>query len=179
MDGPTFNQEFLNKLGDGDHVTTSEFFTHFTSTLGAQLRSHGLTSQIIDEIRQETLLRVYRRIKQSEPIENLAAYVRGVCKNVVHEYQRAEWRYQGMPEEMTDLPDLSPHPEAGWITEESLAAVRLAMEQLSEKDRTLLRQVFLESRDKDEVCRELGVKREYLRVLLHRATTSLKKILKQ
>jgi RNA polymerase sigma-70 factor (ECF subfamily) len=34
--------------------------------------------------------------------------------------------------------------------------------------------VFLEERDKNEVCRELGVDREYLRVLLHRAKQAFK-----
>jgi RNA polymerase sigma-70 factor (ECF subfamily) len=41
--------------------------------------------------------------------------------------------------------------------------------KLSGKDRNILHAVFFEQRDKDEVCRELGVSREYLRVLLHRA----------
>jgi RNA polymerase sigma-70 factor (ECF subfamily) len=29
--------------------------------------------------------------------------------------------------------------------------------------------VFLEERDREDICREFGVDREYLRVLLHRA----------
>jgi hypothetical protein len=39
---------------------------------------------------------------------------------------------------------------------------------LEERDRRLLREVYLKGRDKDEVCREFGVDPEYLRVLLHR-----------
>jgi RNA polymerase sigma-70 factor, ECF subfamily len=34
--------------------------------------------------------------------------------------------------------------------------------------------VLLEERDKDEVCAELGLSREYLRVLVHRAKQSFK-----
>jgi RNA polymerase sigma-70 factor (ECF subfamily) len=33
---------------------------------------------------------------------------------------------------------------------------------------------LLEERDKDEVCTELGLSREYLRVLVHRAKRSFK-----
>jgi len=44
--------------------------------------------------------------------------------------------------------------------------VREILEQLSERDRRLLHEVFLEERDKDEVCRDFGVERDYLRVLL-------------
>jgi RNA polymerase sigma-70 factor (ECF subfamily) len=38
----------------------------------------------------------------------------------------------------------------------------------------LLREIFLDERDKDEVCRDFGVDRDYLRVLLHRAKQSFK-----
>jgi hypothetical protein len=41
--------------------------------------------------------------------------------------------------------------------------------KLPAKDQKILRAVFFEQRDKNEVCMELGVSREYLRVLLHRA----------
>jgi RNA polymerase sigma-70 factor (ECF subfamily) len=45
---------------------------------------------------------------------------------------------------------------------------------LPERDRRLLQSVLLEERDKDEVCAEFGISREYLRVLLHRAKHSFK-----
>ncbi len=45
---------------------------------------------------------------------------------------------------------------------------------MPERDRSLLKAVFLDERDRDEVCRELGVDREYLRVLLHRAKQAFK-----
>ena len=51
--------------------------------------------------------------------------------------------------------------------------VREIPEKLSERDRRLLREVFLEERDKDQVCRDFGVDREYLRVLLHRARAGI------
>jgi RNA polymerase sigma-70 factor, ECF subfamily len=40
---------------------------------------------------------------------------------------------------------------------------------MGQRDRELLRAIFLEEGDKDEVCRRFGVDRDYLRVRLHRA----------
>jgi RNA polymerase sigma-70 factor (ECF subfamily) len=37
-----------------------------------------------------------------------------------------------------------------------------------------LKAVFFDERDRDEVCREFGVDRDYLRVLLHRAKQEFK-----
>ena len=46
----------------------------------------------------------------------------------------------------------------------------------SERDRRLLREIFLEERDKDAVCQDFGVDRDYLRVLLHRAKQAFKAV---
>jgi RNA polymerase sigma-70 factor (ECF subfamily) len=48
------------------------------------------------------------------------------------------------------------------------------LEQLPVKDRQLLRAIFLEEKEKDQVCREFGVDRDYLRVLLHRAKNNFR-----
>jgi hypothetical protein len=42
------------------------------------------------------------------------------------------------------------------------------------RDRALLKAVFLDEEDRDEVCRKFGVDREYLRVLLFRAKQDFK-----
>jgi RNA polymerase sigma-70 factor (ECF subfamily) len=47
--------------------------------------------------------------------------------------------------------------------------VRAALVTLPPKERELLTWLFFEGRDKDQVCRDLHVDRDYLRVLLHRA----------
>jgi len=52
--------------------------------------------------------------------------------------------------------------------------VREILDEMPERDRRLIRAVFIEERDKDEVCREFGVDRDYLRVLLHRAKQTFK-----
>ena len=62
------------------------------------------------------------------------------------------------------------------IADDTRRVVRRVLDDLSERDRGLLRAVFLEERDKDEVCTELGVDRDYLRVLLHRAKGSFREV---
>jgi len=54
--------------------------------------------------------------------------------------------------------------------------VRQVLQELPGRDRDLLRAFFLEEKDKDEVCREFGVDRDYLRVLLHRAKERFKSL---
>jgi len=59
--------------------------------------------------------------------------------------------------------------ERALISRETKDKVREILSEMRERDRDLLRAIFLEEKEKDEICREFGVDREYLRVLLHRA----------
>ena len=60
------------------------------------------------------------------------------------------------------------------VSKQSAERVRKILAALPPRDRDLLRAVFLEEQDKDAVCRAIGVDRNYLRVLLHRAKDKFK-----
>ncbi|MFZ0320840.1 MAG: sigma-70 family RNA polymerase sigma factor, partial [Candidatus Sulfotelmatobacter sp.] len=108
--------------------------------------------------------------------ERLGAFVNSVCNNVVLEYYRSS--SQDAPGADEDAESNIPDPGISALDviaqQQAQESVRTTLEELSEKDRRLLKAVFLEERDKDEVCRDAGVDREYLRVLLHRAKKSFK-----
>jgi RNA polymerase sigma-70 factor, ECF subfamily len=59
-------------------------------------------------------------------------------------------------------------------TKDAQRIVRQILRELTDRDRALLQSVLLDERDKDEVCAELGISRDYLRVLVHRAKQSFK-----
>jgi len=109
--------------------------------------------------------------------ERLGPFVNSVCNNVLLEQYRAAARHSPLDDkEQTELParavDLPGPPTA----KETEKKIRETLEQLSERDRRLLREVFLGERDKDEMCRDSGVDRHYLRVLLQRAKQSFKSL---
>jgi RNA polymerase sigma-70 factor, ECF subfamily len=74
-----------------------------------------------------------------------------------------------MPEDAHQLVDRGVNPEGQVVTRERKDLVRNVLDTLPEKDRHILRAVFLEDTDKAEVCRRFDVNRDYLRVLVHRA----------
>jgi RNA polymerase sigma-70 factor (ECF subfamily) len=61
-------------------------------------------------------------------------------------------------------------------SKDTARVVREILNRLTERDRHLLESVLLDERDKDVVCVEFGVSREYLRVLVHRAKQSFKSL---
>jgi RNA polymerase sigma-70 factor (ECF subfamily) len=64
--------------------------------------------------------------------------------------------------------------ETELLSVESSTAVRNVLETIPHREQLLLRAIYFEGKDRDEICREQGVDREYLRVLLHRARLAFK-----
>jgi len=101
--------------------------------------------------------------------------VNSMCNNVLLEHYRSGARNDSLDEESgNDLPAKGIDLVTALANRQMETKVREILEQLSERDRRLLREIFLEERDKDDVCRDFGVDREYLRVLLHRAKHAFK-----
>ena len=100
-----------------------------------------------------------------------------VCNNVLLEHYRSSSREDPLEEEASaNVPDPSLDVVAILSHKEMEQRVRQVLDELSERDRRLLREIFLEERDKDAVCQDFGVDRDYLRVLLHRAKQAFKAV---
>jgi RNA polymerase sigma-70 factor (ECF subfamily) len=95
---------------------------------------------------------------------------------VLLEHYRSKIKSDSNLEDAPDAILVNREPDALSLleTKDTEKVVRQILNELTERDRSLLRSVLLEERDKDEVCAELGITREYLRVLIHRAKQSFK-----
>jgi RNA polymerase sigma-70 factor (ECF subfamily) len=168
----TFTSEYVKGLTKGDLETERHFVAYFAELLRIKLRKALCSPQAVDDIRQETFLRVLHVLRQKNGLANpekLGAFVNGVCRNVLIEYYRSVSRHGPSPEPDVDVAGPGPDPEAKCVNEERKRGVREILEQLPARDRKILRLVFMEEKEKDEVCRMCDVDRGYLRVLLHRA----------
>jgi len=168
----TFTSEYVKGLTKGDLETERHFVAYFAELLRIKLRKALCSPQAVDDIRQETFLRVLNVLKQKNGLANpekLGAFVNGVCRNVLIEYYRSVSRHGPSSEPVLDVAGPGPDPEAKCVNEERKRGVREILEQLPARDRKILRLVFMEEKEKAEVCRICDVDRGYLRVLLHRA----------
>lgn len=168
-----FNAEYVERLIEGHEDVERHFFAYFGPLLIAKIRRDFRARELADDVAQETFLRVVRNLRRDpnllEQPAKLGGYVLGVCNLVLLELSRAEYRYQGMDGWQDQRPDPRISQVDEMVREQRRKAVREAIDGLSDKDRLLLREIYIEERDKDEVCSDLGIERSYLRVLLHRA----------
>jgi RNA polymerase sigma-70 factor (ECF subfamily) len=167
-----FTLEYVQRLTEGDCEIERHFTSYFSELLQIKLRKDVRSPQSIEDIRQETFLRVFCALRNGRGLANpekLGAFVYAVCHNVLSEHYRAASRHTPLPEVGLDPPEQGPDPEAEFVNQERKRSVREILAKLPGKDRLILRLIFLEEREKDEVCRICQVDRNYLRVLLHRA----------
>src|SRR6266851_9026859 len=166
----SFDADYLRRLADGDPAVEHHFGSYFGDLLLLKARTRIRSPQLVEDIRQETLLRVLRTVRNGgvKHPERFGAFVCAVCNNVMMELVRGERRHESSAYEFEpadDRVDLG----APLVTEQRRRQVDSILEELPERDRELLRMFFLEERDKSEICKRFKVSEDYLRVLLHRA----------
>lgn len=172
-----FDSSYLDRLRSGDFNTCQHFMAYFGELIRLKASKRLRSIAAIEDLRQETFTRVLRLLAEQrihQP-ERLGGFVNSVCNNVLHEHHRWQSREISAADGFVDaIPDRTIGVSDAIVLRQMQQRVRQILDELPEKDRCLLKALFLEERSKDEVCRDFGVSRDYLRVLVHRAKQSFK-----
>ena len=181
MEFYAFDDVYLGRLRSGDFRTEQHFVSYFTRLIQLKLRSRVQSQEVVEELKQEVFVRVFVVLRGPEGIRQasrLGAFVNSVCNNVLLEHYRSSSRttslQQDDEEQEVEIADTRVDILGTVMSGQIATRVRSVLEGLGERDRRILKAVFLDEQDKDEVCRDFQVDRNYLRVLLHRATQTFK-----
>lgn len=181
MQFESFDDAYLQRLRAGERATCDHFVAYFRKLLLIKLRSRLRSPQAIEDLCQDTFARVFAKLREEGGIRNAAAlgsFVNSVCNRVLWEYYRSSSRDVYLEDNPVDPPDKRIDLDATLVTEQTREHVRKLLAQLPKKNRRILHALFIEEKHKDHVCREFGVTRDYLRVLLHRAKQSFRELYK-
>ena len=180
MDFQTFDSAYVERVRAGDQQAERHFVGYFGELILLKLRSRLHSKQAIEDVRQETFVRAFALLRSDGGVRNpesLGAVVNSICNHVLLEHYRRDSRSK--PIEESDVERfVHPGPDALSLTisADTRRMVREVLQELTERDRCLLVAIFLEERDRDEVCKEMQVNREYVRVLVHRAKGAFREI---
>jgi RNA polymerase sigma-70 factor, ECF subfamily len=178
LDRHVFDAAYLERLRAGDAATERHFCAYFSELIRLKLRTRGLAA-LFDDVSQETFVRVLRTLNTPEGLRDpgaLGAFVWSVCTNVTLEHTRTRKAEPlASDEDAANLLDpAADSPEARLAAEEQRQAVQAIIKEMTPRDRAVLAAISLEEDERGRVCAQLGVSKEYLRVLLHRAKKELK-----
>lgn len=173
----SFDESYLSRLRAGDFRTQEHFSVYFSALIKIKLCSRLKSPETVEDVRQETFSRFFVALREGKILqpERLGSFVNSICNNVLMEHYRSDVHNTSMDDQEEDnVPSCHMDVLDALVAKEREKKVREILEKLPERDRRLLHEVFIEERDKDEVCRDFGVDRDYLRVLLHRAKQAFK-----
>jgi RNA polymerase sigma-70 factor, ECF subfamily len=180
VDFQAFDSAYVERLRAGDRNTEDHFVSYFGELIELKLRSRLTSRQSLEDIKQETFARCLKLLRSPGGIRNaerLGPLVNSICNNVLSEHFRAGRRTEPLEDQPAER-FIAREPDAlsRIITDDTRKIVRQVLEKLPARDQAILKGVFLEEREKDDLCREIGVTRDYIRVLLHRAKQSFREV---
>src|SRR5207249_7618861 len=103
----TFDKAYVERLREGDPSTEEHFVAYFEQLLHIKLRSRMLTSDKVEDLRQETFIRVIAVLRKDgvrQP-ERFGAFVNSICNNVLLEHYRSSAKNQPLEDAHMDIPD--------------------------------------------------------------------------
>lgn len=175
----SFDEAYVERLRTGDLRTQEHFASYFSALIQVKLRSRLQSREAIEDVRQETFARFYVALRNGKILhpERVGSFVNSICNNVLLEHYRYTTHDDSLDDDdQKELPGKDIDLVDALASKETVSKVRGILEKLPELDRRLLREVLLEDRDKDDVCRDFGVTRDYLRVKLYRAKQEFKSL---
>ena len=148
--------------------------------------THPQFSTLVEEVAQETLLRVMDHLDDFEGRSQFTTWVYKIAiRTALSELRRQRWKdisLEKLVEERNHLPpaslaaDPAPGPERLAEREDLLEHVqKLIREALTEKQQQIIIAAAVEDKSMDEIASQLGTNRNALYKLLFDARTNLKK----
>jgi DNA-directed RNA polymerase specialized sigma24 family protein len=159
-----FDEAYLRGLQEGDPAVQQHFAEYFGEVLLIKLAARSLAVDQIDEVRQETFARVLASVRDGaiHSPASLGSFVVSVCNVVLLERSRPAV-------DLGPLDDALNCPLPLSVPWEDARTVQEVLAQLGGRDKEILHAVFFQERGTEDLCREFGVGRKYLYVLVRRA----------
>jgi RNA polymerase sigma-70 factor, ECF subfamily len=178
----SFDADYLRRLETQDSATEEHFVAYFTSRLlRSKFSRRGVPADLVDDLVHDTLMRAIQKVRGRairQP-EALGKFVSTTGDNVWNEFRRNP---ETRPRENVDGIDLAangPGPEEMLRQKDVKSKVLEVLKKLPPRDQSILRGLFLEEKDKDVICKEFGIDRVHLRLIVHRALLKARKCLDQ
>ena len=175
--GFEFDEAYLDRLRNEDGTTGQHFATYFGRRLNWRLAARDRNTDLIDDVRQETLRRVLEAVRKGllRDAQRLEAFVGSVCSRVLMEHWRKAKKHASADTDVETILSYS-NPERAYRRTEAVRRVRSAMQSLPVRDREILSIAFVAEEPAKEVGIRLQVSRTYARVLVHRAIGKVREL---
>ena len=182
------DEAVIEALRRGDEDAFARLVDRHHETLRRIARSYVSSPAIADEVVQDTWLAVIRGVWAFQGRSSLKTWLLRILINRAKTRAQHESRTVRLGEAMLDEPgdgvpgpalrDPGSTPEAGLLSREASARIRTAIDSLPRKQQIVITMRDLEGCSSEEVCNVLGISETNQRVILHRARSGVRTMMK-
>ena len=136
-----------------------------------------LNAEDAEDVVQETMMKVWSRRQQWEQIESMEAFCMTICRNLaLDKTRRMAADDQSLEAIEIDAPDHSHHanPEEQTIQQDRIRLVREIIDQLPEKQRSVMHLRDFEGKSYKEIATILSITEEQVKINIFRARQTVK-----
>lgn len=138
-----------------------------------------LNSAEAEDVVQETMIKVWNRRDDWEQIESIEAFCLTICRNQALDKTRKKDNQNGSIDSLQDhdAPDQSSraNPEEQAVQRDRIALVRKLIDQLPEKQRSVMQLRDFEGKSYKEIANVMGITEEQVKVNIFRARQAIKR----
>ncbi|MBE5316758.1 MAG: sigma-70 family RNA polymerase sigma factor [Xanthomonadales bacterium] len=180
---PSLGDSLVQAIAAGSSAAERSFIERYGRGVRALVvRACRPGDPVVDDIVQDVLLTVLGRLRQGalKDPNALPAYLQATIAHATRgEYRRRHLRGEPVDSEWLEaLPAPGPGPAECLHQQHLQRALSALMETLPvARDRAVLRGFYIEERDRDELCAELGIDEPHFRRVLHRARERLRALI--
>jgi DNA-directed RNA polymerase specialized sigma24 family protein len=167
-----FDSRYINGLREKDPEVEAHFVDHFNPVLLRLLRGKVRCADQARELRQEVFLRVLTALRAGARVdkpEQFEGFVIAIGRNVAREAYRKQSRVVAFSMLEDEPAGNLPSAYSLVVAQQTRAHVRRVLSRLDAGERAALTSLLMDKENKDALCRQLGINRTYLRVLVFRA----------
>lgn len=134
-----------------------------------------LSREEAEDIVQETLIRIWQKRDEWHEIENMESFSMTICRNLSLDLlEKKESRNVSLDEETHDMADNSLSPDDHLVQQQKYDEIAKAIEQLPEKQRTVIQLRDIEGKNYQEIADIMGISLSDVKVNLFRGRQTLK-----
>ena len=129
-----------------------------------------------EDVVQETLIKVWNRRDKWDELESIEAFCLTICRNIaVDKMRKMENQNQSLEDEH-DAPDRSyaSNPEEQVMQQDRIRLVRRLIDNLPEKQRSVMQLRDFEGKSYKEIAQVLGISEEQVKINIFRARQTIK-----
>lgn len=173
------DDKLLDRITNGDTAAERQLFTKYKKPLYFILRKQNISHDIAEDIHQETFLLVISKARKNEiqKASAVGAFIRSTAINLVIAHKRTKTRRKtDLTEDIDQINDSTENEIVTSINRSQLVSlVQKVIDTLPvERDRLILKHMFLYEQDKAHICKQLEVSKEHFDKVLFRAKQRLK-----